>query len=158
MDGHRPMTTSECYLAGFFDSNPARRGGGRWRADERRPRPVGREFLLLLISCAVTHPCAYEMWTNQKDLEPKSRQLYVKISQDGLWEEEKRKKKKKGDCNGCRRGLSGIKSLIGSNPQIKWQSARVFCFFFPRVGAVKRPRPAAAATEGRHVRGMSFNS
>lgn len=29
-------------------------------------------------------------------------------------------------------------------------------FFFSQAGVVKRPRPAAAATEGRHVRGMSL--
>lgn len=55
------------------------------------------EVVFGFFSCSVTHPCcARETWENQKNLEPKSYQIYVNLT--------RRLGGEKGRLHGCRRG------------------------------------------------------
>lgn len=63
----------------------------------KSPPSSTTEVVFVFFSCAVTHPyCAHETWENQKNLEPKSYQIYVNFNKK-TWG-------KKGRLHGCRRG------------------------------------------------------
>lgn len=82
---------------------------------------------------------------------PKSHQLYVNLTRGRTWRN-KIKFKKKGDCVAVAEVVQ-LKSVIRSNPWIKWEEGKVFW-----AAMVESLHPAAGASAKQHIREMSFNS
>lgn len=151
VDRHKPMTIAECHFKGFSNTNRCQ----LLTYSLKQPLLVTiyesandlPGLRLFFFRCAVTHPCcAHEMWENQTNLKPKSHQLYVNLA----------RRLGGGEGKEIARFVAEVvqlKSLIRSNPWIKWEEGKVFW-----AGTVESLHPAAGASEKRHVQEMSFNS
>lgn len=148
VDRHKPMTIAECYFKEFLKANndncwPTHWSDSCWYVSIYQST---NNFLVLwlrvcffLMCCNSSLLCSWNVGESEES-QAKTPSALCKSN------------KKIGDCAAVTEVVQ-LTSLIRSNPWIKWKEGKVFW-----AGTVKSLRPAAGASEKRHVQEMSFNS